>query len=134
EWIAVNDRLKLRPDELNAYVAALHKRYPNGWTPYYALGMALKDPDAPAPARAWERSDAHQAEELRELEELSARLGRVFASINHKPCFRLVDASDWSSTWQDQLLAAASELANALAGLQYSATAFTGRLGLASRS
>jgi len=134
EWIAVNDRLKLRRDELNAYVAALHKRYPNGWTPYYALGMALKDPDAPASALAWERSDAHQAEELRELEELSARLGRVFASINHKPCFRLVDASDWSSTWQDQLLAAASELANALAGLQYSATAFTGRLGLASRS
>ena len=55
EWIAVNNRLKLRRDDLNAYVTALHKQHPNGWSPYVALGIALKSADSPAPTFEWTR-------------------------------------------------------------------------------
>lgn len=41
QWkVKLGERLQIRRDELNAYVAALHDRAPNGLTPYIAMGIA----------------------------------------------------------------------------------------------
>ncbi|TCK28356.1 AAA domain-containing protein [Ancylobacter aquaticus] len=130
EWVAINERLRLRRDLLNGYVAALHRRYPNGWTPYKALGIALRAHDEPAPALAWPESEPHDAETVRELEEIAADLGRVFASVKRQPALDLVNVAAWSSSWQESMLAAVDSLRNAIQLLAGSLDAFRASLGL----
>lgn len=130
DWIAINERLRLRRVELNAYVEALHKRYSNGWTPYLALGTALKAADDPAPVFSWEQRDTHDAQTLHELEEFSAELGLAFAAVERRPELNLVDQSDWSSTWQENLLIAAQSLRDAIDPFVRSAGGFLAGLGL----
>ncbi|MBH0236464.1 DUF3320 domain-containing protein [Methylobrevis albus] len=129
-WVAVNERLRLRRDQLNAYVEALHRRYPNGWTPYLALGRALKDAGQPAPQLGWPDGRAPDEAALRELEDLAAELGLVFASVDRQPALDLVDQEEWSSSWQEALLGAAQSLKNAADLLAGAAEGLLGVLGL----
>lgn len=133
EWVEVNERLRLRRDDLNAYVEALHKRYPNGWTPYTALGIALKSADVPAPMLSWPERDAHDAQTLHALEDLAAEVGRVFASVERKPALDLIDCSEWSAHWQDDMLASAQSLRNAVELLSSSLKAYLASLALEPR-
>jgi hypothetical protein len=130
EWVAVNERLKIHRDHLNAYVDALHKRYANGWTPYLALGIALKGGDAPAPELSWPERDAHDADALRALEETAAQSGLVYASVERRPALDLIDVQDWSSGWQDSLMQAAQSLRNAAELLRDAGSAYRACLGL----
>jgi very-short-patch-repair endonuclease len=132
EWIAVNERLRVRRDELNAYVDALHRRYVNGWTPYLAMGLALKEAEAHAPALSWPATDAHDEERFRALEDLAAEIGLVFGSVERQPALDLVDIEDWTSSWQEQLLATARSLRNAADLLENAISAFRAGLGLQS--
>ncbi|TIS81432.1 MAG: DNA helicase, partial [Mesorhizobium sp.] len=130
QWITVNERLRLRRDELNAYVEALHKRYPNGWTPYLALGTALNSNDQVAPTFSWQSSDGHDAQTLLDLEELAAQVGRVFASVERQPALDLINVEEWSSDWQLRLLAAATSLHSAIGQLTASIRDYQSSLGL----
>ena len=134
EWVKVNDRLRLRRDELNAYVDALHKDYPNGWTAYLALGIALRSVGEPAPELFWRERDSHDTKMFTELEELAAEIGLVFSSVERHPSLDLIDAEDWSSGWQDSLLASARSLQNAIDIFSASITAFLTGLGLDAES
>ncbi len=133
EWVVINERLRVRRDALNAYVEALHKRYPNGWTPYLALGTALKAAEDPAPTFSWPERDAHDEQTLRTLEELAAQLGLVFASVGCQPALSLIDIGEWSSGWQESLLAAAQSLRNAIDLLANSVEGYLSTLGLKPR-
>jgi len=130
EWMAINERLRLRRDELNGYVAALHKTYPNGWTPYQALGIALRSAEAISPSFAWPGLGAYDARKLDELEERAAELGRVFAAVERRPALDMVDRGDWSSGWQENLLSAACSLQSAIDLFLSSIEAFFASLGL----
>ncbi len=131
EWIAVNERLKLRRDTLNAYVEALHRPSPSGWTPYLALGIALRSADAPAPAFDWPRGQTHDAQTLTALEELAGEVGLVFASVERRPALDLVDIEELGAARQDQLIAAAQSLRNAAELLAGSLDGWRSTLGLA---
>lgn len=113
QWIAVNERLKLRRDTLNAYVEALHKTYPDGWTPYRALGLALHGAEVAAPEFGWPRGQAYDREALEQLEELAHEIGLVFASVERRPALDLVDIEELSAARQEDVLAAAQSLRNA---------------------
>ncbi|WP_315760824.1 DUF3320 domain-containing protein [Sphingomonas sp. Y38-1Y] len=130
-WIAVNERLKLRRDTLNAYVEALHRPSPNGWTPYLALGVALRDADAPAPALDWPRGQTHDAQALAALEDLAGELGLVFASVERRPALDLVDIEELGAARQDELLTAAQSLRNAADLLAGSLDGWRSALGVA---
>ncbi|RWX58553.1 DNA helicase, partial [Mesorhizobium sp. M2A.F.Ca.ET.039.01.1.1] len=131
QWVAVNERLRLRRDELNAYVEALHKRYPNGWTPYLALGIALRSHDAAAPAFTWSAPDGHDAQSLFKLEELAAQVGLIFTAVERQPALDLVDVKEWSGDWQMRLLGAATSLHSAIGQLTASIRDYQSGLGLA---
>ena len=130
EWITVNERLRIRRDELNAYVAALHKQYPNGWTPYLALGTALKAANDPAPVFAWPQQDANDPRSLNELEELAKELGHVFASVKRQAALDLVDTDEWSFDWHERLIASAKTLHIAIDLLITAVNGYLGTLGL----
>lgn len=133
EWVAINERLRLRRDELNAYVGALHKRYPNGWTPYLALGTILKAAEDPAPVFVWPERDAHDPETLRDLEKLADEMGHVFSSVERTPALELVDVAEWSSHWQETFFGAARALQNALDLLEGAIRIYISSLGLKPR-
>lgn len=130
EWIAVNNRLKLRRDTLNAYVEALHKRYPNGWTPYLALGIALRAADAPAPVFDWASGVSHDAASIEALEALAGEVGLVFASVERRPALNLIDIEELSSARQEEVLATAHSLRNAADLLAGAVEAYRRTLGL----
>ncbi|NTZ42558.1 DUF3320 domain-containing protein [Altererythrobacter sp. SALINAS58] len=134
EWTTINERLRLRRDTLNAYVAALHMIYANGWTPYKALGIALQATAMCAPELSWPQRDAHDVATLLELEELAAELGRVFVSVERVPALELVDITAWSAGWQESMLTSAQSLRNAADLLNTSHAAYLSALGIRSEA
>lgn len=133
DWIAVNDRLKVRRDALNAYVEALHRRGANGLTPYVALGVALRGRERHAPALSWPHRDYHDATDRLRLTELAAELGRVYQSVRREPVLAWVDRPEWSSAWQEALLASAAELARSITRLRKALAALSRQFGLQGR-
>jgi len=130
EWVAVNERLKLRRDTLNAYVDALHRPYANGWTPYLALGIALRAADMPAPEFGWPCEQTHDAQVLAALEDIATELGQVFAAVERRPALHLVDIEEASAAVQDDVLTAARSLRNATDLFAASLEAYRAALGL----
>ncbi len=130
QWVDINARLRVRRDALNNYVAALHKTYPNGWTPYLALGLALRAMEDSAPEMTWKERDGHDAAAMTELEDLAVEVGTVFASVERRPPLELIGHDDWSSSWQGDLLGAASSLRNATDLLAGALGAYRASLGL----
>ncbi|MDR3487487.1 MAG: DUF3320 domain-containing protein [Bradyrhizobium sp.] len=130
EWITINERLKIRRDELNAYVEALHRRYNNGWTPYRAMGIALKSRHKGAPELSWPSLDAHDQNSFSELDRLASDLGLTFQSVQMRPALDMVDVSEWTSSWQDRLLAGTHTLRGAAETLGNAIGAFLVSVGL----
>ncbi len=131
QWVKLNERLELRRDELNAYVAALHHQAPNGLTPYTAMGIAMQGHNEHAPSLAWSRQDEHDAAGYAGLQQLAAKLGMTYAAVKVRPVLRLVHVEEWSSAWQEKLLAAARALGQAASATQTALAAVSSRLGLA---
>lgn len=130
EWLAINERLRLRRSELNAYVEALHRRHPNGWKPYDALGIALKATDAPAPDFTWSERDTHDEQTLQELEALSAELGLAYTSVDRRPELKLINQGEWSSNWQENLLKASQLLRDTIDTLIHATKDYLATLNL----
>jgi len=130
EWITLNDRLRVRRDELNGYVDALHRHMPNGWTPYHAIGIALRGRDLLAPALSWDRADQHDEAAFAEIEGVVHDLSLAFRSVRMHPALHLVQVTEWSSRWQGEFLAASARLQTALAHCEDALAAFEATLGL----
>jgi very-short-patch-repair endonuclease len=129
EWVAVNERLRLRRDQLNLYVDALHRRHANGLTPYLALGTALKNRQQHAPKLSWPSRDAHDEGDRLALEHLAGETGLAFRSVEIRPALRLVDATEWTSAWQDGLVDATRGLGSATEILGAALDAFLAGIG-----
>ncbi|MGY3426937.1 hypothetical protein ACVWZW_007441 [Bradyrhizobium sp. F1.13.4] len=102
QWAKLNERLEIRRDELNAYVAALHHQAPNGLTPYLAMGIAMQGHNEHAPSLAWSRQDEHDAVGYADLQQLAAKLGMTYAAVKVRPVLRLVHVEEWSGAWQEK--------------------------------
>lgn len=130
EWVRLNERLQMRRDELNAYVAALHQAAPNGMTPYVAMGIATAGQASHAPILEWPRKDCHDRPAYSALEDLADELGRTFAAVTTRPVLRLVQVEEWTGAWQQQLTAAARELGTAATAARATLGMLSGCLGL----
>ena len=134
DWVEINDRLKIRRDQLNEYVEALHRKASNGLTPYMALGIALKGKGRHAPELSWPSMDAHDEQSRRDLEELSSELGRTFTAIEYNPALSFVNVQDWSLAWQEKLLAGAEDYREATVAIRDALGVFAPHLGIALQS
>ncbi|ABD88622.1 DUF3320 domain-containing protein [Rhodopseudomonas palustris] len=130
QWVTLNDRLQIRRDELNAYARALHRKSPNGLTPYIAMGIAAAGHDRHAPALRWPSIGAHDAVGYRQLDDLAKQLGQTFAAVTTRPVLALVHVEEWTGAWQEQLLKAARNLGRAAAQAQAALAKLSARFGL----
>lgn len=130
EWIAINERLRLRRDELNAYVQALHKRHGSGLTPYMALGLALKNKQRYAPSLTWPSDDFHDEKTRLGFEQTAHEIGLAFQSTEIRPALRLIDVVSWTSSWESELLTATAALKSASEALSRRLDGFLINIGL----
>ncbi|OUX97022.1 DUF3320 domain-containing protein [Ponticaulis sp.] len=109
EWTDVTERLKVRRDQLNDYVGALHALGSQGFSVYQAIGRVVSY-DAEIAPLSFPTKDAHDQESYRRLKELSSELGRHYEIVSQMPPLDLVKATDWSHAFQTDLLARAKQL------------------------
>lgn len=133
EWVSVNEKLRVRRDQLNAYAEALHKDYPNGWTPYYAIGVALRGRSQFAPQLNWSTRAAHDRSMLMAIEQVVEEIGLSYNNIRTRPVLSLVEVSEWSGSWQESLLASAYALDASMDALGKATAAYISSIGLPPR-
>ncbi|MFW8584106.1 hypothetical protein ACOJBM_01585 [Rhizobium beringeri] len=134
EWIRVNDRLKIRRDELNAYVEALHRQSPNGLTIFTAMGVFVRGKDNYAPELSWGDTIRHDRASYQRLMALIAELALTFRAIKPVPSLRYINIADWSASWESRFLAQSDKLAKVASTLQPSLQSFTSLLGIGSKA
>lgn len=115
DWIKINDMLKLKRDQLNRYVAELHKRQPNGWSIFKAIAIEVDGKERYAPTLDWDTSTKHDDNTLDKIRELVKELANTWDQIkDHQQVLSYINQTDWSSAWENKLLAQGAEL-NAVA-------------------
>ncbi|MCA9258479.1 MAG: DUF4011 domain-containing protein, partial [Planctomycetales bacterium] len=117
EWVEVSERLRLRRDELNAYVAAVHATHPNGWTVYNAMGLSVRERDTVAPALTWPRTVTHDRDAYESLEKSVDDLALAHGALSHEADLGRLDAHEWSMAWESDLLASCGRLKEAAIAL-----------------
>ena len=103
-WDIVNENLKFRRDELNAYVEAIHTPATNGWTVFLAMGECVRDRERNAPRLVWPATESHDRSKYLEMrstvEDLASAWMALPANVPPLP----VMASEWSLGWETLLL------------------------------
>jgi len=128
EWIEVSEKLRLRRDQLNDYVMALHKRGTQGFSVFQAIGRtANNEPDVHV---EFASMDAHDTDSYKWLISLTEKLQLTHAVVAETPSLALVAASDWSFAWQDKLLKETEKLLTISAQLRESVYDVSDQLAL----
>ncbi|HMP80278.1 MAG TPA: DUF4011 domain-containing protein, partial [Pirellulaceae bacterium] len=113
EWIEISERLRVRRDELNQYVAALHTTHPNGWTVYRAMGLAASEHMTPAPNLGWPARLSYDDRDYRSLRACVEELAAVYQRLPAEADLGRFHATDWSMAWERELLETCSDLKQA---------------------
>lgn len=109
EWDQSTDDLKSLRDQLNAVVQALHRRHRNGWTAHQALGLVIGNRTlAPDLKISFGSVDAHDEQGMRALREMCRALKTAIDAVGSPASHPLdgVRRTEWSPTWQSELVAA----------------------------
>ncbi|HYW77375.1 MAG TPA: DUF3320 domain-containing protein [Gammaproteobacteria bacterium] len=131
-WAKEAGRLAERRSALNAFVERLHHVYPNGLTPYRAIGYVMSGHHVAEVALQWPSPQAHDQDAYEALMEIAGRMdvdGKELGSIADSP-FAGVKQADWSPTWQDGLVRAAETTLPVLSSYRKRLEAFAKLLGL----
>lgn len=131
KWLEINERMRIRRDQLNLYVDALHHRHSSGWTVFQAMGVSVKGSERISPKLEWPESVQHDLSRYREfvgaIEELS--LTRKEVGMLQKPAFLAI--REWSAVWEGKLFSETDALSKAASNLRQRLLAFAGGLGIA---
>jgi len=130
EWISVNHRLRIRRDELNTYVDALHARQPNGLSCFAALGLVCSGKDTFAPALVFDENVQHDGDKMQDMAKIIDDLAVTRRAVQPLPALALVEAQEWSMRWEQQFLSAAAALSDAAAEVERRRRTFIAWLGL----
>ncbi|MDA7950186.1 MAG: DUF4011 domain-containing protein [Pirellulaceae bacterium] len=124
EWLEVSERLRIRRDELNKYVDAIHAKHPNGWTVYQAMGLSVLGRDNPVINFGWPRSLQHDQKAFEALRDRVKNLAIAYKALPKETNLGRLEASQWSMAWEadflgvcDRLKATAIKLSAAIAQL-----------------
>ncbi|QUS37222.1 DUF4011 domain-containing protein [Falsirhodobacter algicola] len=130
EWVRVGGDLRIARDQLNAYVAALHRPGTQGFSVFQAIGKVAAG--GSGFALRFAHKDAHDAEGWRALRDLARELGaqhRIVADLDPAGPLSMLDGGEWSFGWEDAFLEAARALRAAQGEGRAARTEFARRLG-----
>ncbi|WP_424362955.1 DUF3320 domain-containing protein [Methylocystis parvus] len=109
DWVAANDELKTRRDELNGMVSALHRRRENGMSAFEAFSRVVADRDRfPEITLGWPRTTRHGVGELQRLrtcvQSIKMALQAIGSSYGH--ALSGIKQTRWTPAWREDFLTA----------------------------
>ena len=112
DWSREAERLGQLRQELNGLVGALHRDYPNGLTPFGAIGSCINQRGKDPSKMPWPDAMTHSREQLDALRETSRRIAAMATDLGPLNGHRLaaIGASEWSPSWSEELTAASNIL------------------------
>lgn len=112
EWNREAERLAVLRQELNGLVEALHQRHGNGLTVYDAIGTCIQHAGEEPSPLSWPDAQAHGENDLAQLREAARRMSTLSGELGalHGHALAHIGMTEWSPSWQDELLAAAQAL------------------------
>lgn len=130
EWVTVSERLRIRRDQLNAYVAAVHTPDANGWSPYQAMGVSVRGRRIAAPRLDWPASVRHDRKTYGTLKAAVQELASTFAAVPAEGVLPQIQQDIWSMAWETELLASCHQLLEAAEAFAPAMERFAGAIGL----
>jgi very-short-patch-repair endonuclease len=134
EWLTVNETLRIRRDELNNYVEALHAVDPSGWTVFRAMGVSVKGAAERSPELDWPDSLHHNAEAYQSLIQLVDELSLTFGALKDRTGLRHINSTKWSAAWEADLMKASDSVSSAAQALQQELREFSSAISIPARS
>ena len=131
DWLEVSERLRIRRDELNAYVAALHREHANGWTVYRAMGLSVRERDIEAPTLNWSAGTLHDRDVVQRISRAVDELALTRAALPAHANVGRVAVADWSMGWERDFLATCDTLSKAADAFAGSVSRLSTSLGVA---
>jgi very-short-patch-repair endonuclease len=117
-WQSLSEDLQVIRNELNNVVKALHKKAPNGLTPYDAMGIKIRDEAIASEVELqWPDSNYHSETELKALKEIVSALqvqAKACETYIKDGCFKSITNVDWSPVWQKKMVSEAEQFIKAL--------------------
>lgn len=111
EWREHAEKVRSLRDRINRLVAVLHKRWPNGWTIYGAIGVVVRDSNPLTPRLSWNAETDHNNEEMAQLRELAQKLELNRAATEGIGSrMGLLCRTEWSNVWQESIISAARRI------------------------
>jgi len=130
EWIKVNKNLKIKRDELNQYVTALHEIEASGWSVYRAMGIAVRSKQNYAPTLDWDDSIQINESRYETLTGIIDELALTYKAITPTPALQSITATEWSAAWEGNLFRSVDTVKSAAVSLQAPLQNFVTSIGL----
>lgn len=105
EWSQLANRLCRTRDSLNAYTQHLHQQYPNGLTPFIAMGTVIRGSQVPTVPLSWDNPSTHDRQAYEDLLLLADKiqLHAPQALRYTDTTLSTIDQEQYSVTWQHTL-------------------------------
>lgn len=103
-WDITNSKLENRRDELNEYVAALHREYENGWTAYEAMGLCALNASVDALKINWDPNVKHDVARFQLLTDSVKELHLAFSQVEFDNALIQICQTSWSVSWEKELI------------------------------
>lgn len=108
EWTQEAAEVQRLRDRLNAVVALLHQRRPNGLTLHHCIGCVVRDATEATPRFSWPEGTVHDVSALGQLRDVARRLDlNLGPALDMPGSFSLIERTDWSNQWQEAMVTAA---------------------------
>ncbi len=133
DWLNISERLKIRRDELNAYVASIHRTHPNGWSAFEAMGTCVKGGKKPTPKFEWADTVKHDRDAYQYLARTIESLSLTYDAIDRASTLPMVKKTQWSASWEQSLLAQCKQLQSVATNLRNALDSFAKAIGIGQR-
>ena len=112
EWISLTSDLEIKRDELNNYVADLHRPGSHGISIFDAIGIVSGE--TANFDLSFAAYDTHDREAFLALENLAEQVSLTFSAITGCRSLASVEHTEWSFSWQSNLIGCADSLDTAV--------------------
>lgn len=130
-WQATASKVHALRDRLNKLVTVLHREHPNGWSLFDAMARVIRDYAPTTPEFSWPAGTQHSREQMRELRDAAAQLDLTRAAVDRVGAeLALLQTTEWSNAWQDDMVAAARNVLSAFPACITTCTEFIRCTGL----
>lgn len=132
DWELEAERLLSLRNDLNGLAKALHRLHPNDLTIYDAVGTCIQYANMRPVSMNWADADAHSRADLESLRETCRQMAALAGQLSNLSAHPLAEIkkTEWTPSWQQELLDASAKLEECVKNLQGAAAGPLNLFGL----